>query len=349
MSELRTNEPSRSDSSPTAQKIATPPSTNGAKRSMRQDLQILPTRSLGWVFLIATALLLIATFTDQDISNALINSNDLYGVIMQTYGEFPPAVLGALAMLTLAGCLWKTKLPTVVRSIGTVLLGWASFLFILNWCQQVADYRRSWEANKATGLAIGLANNDSTETASLSELLSAAFAAAIITALLCVVTWYFLRQRTQERLHAIAIAAVIMLAVIWVGHGINDQMKTLWGRFRPYEVAAGEGPFSVWYHINGNNGHRSFPSGHTQEGTTLAALAILLYPISKKAWRIALWFGIFWGGTMALSRVIVGAHWPTDTIVSFMLTLGVVCAGLWLVSWLTKPSIEGNVESRAAV
>ena len=76
-------------------------------------------------------------------------------------------------------------------------------------------------------------------------------------------------------------------------------------------------PYQPWYHINCPNGHRSFPVGPHSRGTTLAALAIVLRPLGGKAWRIALWVGTVWGILMAASRVIIGAHWATDTVASF--------------------------------
>ncbi|MDN8624914.1 phosphatase PAP2 family protein [Corynebacterium kroppenstedtii] len=285
---------------------------------------------------VATVLLIIFTFTDKQVSDAVINHDSVFGTLFQSYGEFPPAVLGALAMQVLAGCLLRSSLPEIARGLGSILLTWASFLSILGWSEQAESYRRSWSANHSAGTPIGVANNDDSDTMSWSQFAPALFMAIVLLIIVSMVAWLLIRNLSDETLRLIAISAVVMLAIVWAGHGINDQMKDLWGRFRPYEVDAGKGPYQPWYHINLPNGHRSFPSGHTQEGTTLAALAIVLRPLGGKAWRIALWVGTVWGILMAASRVIIGAHWATDTVASFILTYGLILVGLWLTTWVAK-------------
>ena len=39
---------------------------------------------------------------------------------------------------------------------------------------------------------------------------------------------------------------------------------------------------------------------------------------------------------MAASRVIIGAHWATDTVASFILTYGLILIGLWLTTWVAS-------------
>lgn len=287
-------------------------------------------------------LLIIFTVTDKQVSDAIIDHNSVFGTLFQSYGEFPPAILSAVAMQILAGCLLRSQLPNIARGLGSILLTWASFLSVLEWSKQAEAYRRSWADNISAGTPIGIANNDDSTTTSWSQFAPALFMALGITVIVAALAWLLIRNLSPEMLRLIAISAVIMLAIVWVGHGINVQMKDLWGRFRPYEVDAGQGPYQAWYHINLPNGHRSFPSGHTQEGTTLAAMAIVLRPLGGKAWRIALWVGTGWGVLMAASRVIIGAHWATDTVASFILTYSVILIGLWLATWTMKTLNTGG-------
>lgn len=287
--------------------------------------------AMGTVFAVAAVLLIIFTFTDRAISDAVVDHGSVFGTFFQTYGEFPPYVLAAAALQVLAVCVWRSGLAAWLKALGVVFLTWAGYLSILEWTENEESYRRSWAANRAAGTPIGVANNDESGDATWAQFAPSVFTALILLIIVAALTWYLLGRLSDETVRALGVAAVVTLAVIWAGGEINSQMKNLWGRFRPYEVDAGEGPFTTWLHVNLPNGHRSFPSGHTQEGTTLAALAILLRPLGGKPWKVVLWVGIAWGALMGLSRVVVGAHWATDVTASFMLTLGIILVGVWLV------------------
>ncbi|MDR2771874.1 MAG: phosphatase PAP2 family protein, partial [Elusimicrobiota bacterium] len=111
---------------------------------------------------------------------------------------------------------------------------------------------------------------------------------------------------------------------------IGEEMKTAWGRFRPYETIAGlvgnvDGShFTPWYHLNGDTGHKSFPSGHTREAFMLLWLPFFVDRKNIKLQKIMLWIGIAYGILMAITRVRVGAHWTSDTIGGGILTI-VIC------------------------
>lgn len=64
----------------------------------------------------------------------------------------------------------------------------------------------------------------------------------------------------------------------------------------------------------------SFPSGHSGRGGVIAGLALALGPP---------WFRIaapVWGVVVALSRIVVGVHYLSDTIVGFALGLSIAGA-----------------------
>ena len=61
--------------------------------------------------------------------------------------------------------------------------------------------------------------------------------------------------------------------------------------------------------------NNSMPSGHT---TLASALAIITYLYNKK---IGILFSVF-ALLIALSRIIVGVHWPLDILASFLLAAG---------------------------
>ncbi len=124
------------------------------------------------------------------------------------------------------------------------------------------------------------------------------------------------------------VLATSILTVLWV-----HLFKGVVARPRPYEL---EMAVSSWQGLGARLlrgwGHGSFPSGHTAQVVSLLTLSYALYAMSYRG--LALILGalivIFTVG-MALSRIMIGAHWPTDTLAS--LTLGWALAHTRFRSW----------------
>lgn len=70
----------------------------------------------------------------------------------------------------------------------------------------------------------------------------------------------------------------------------------------------------------------SFPSGHTLMATNSAFVAIFLFPF----WYVYI-ISSAWVLLMALSRVVLGMHYPSDTIAGFVLGAVVTKGFLWMV------------------
>ncbi len=102
-----------------------------------------------------------------------------------------------------------------------------------------------------------------------------------------------------------------------IGTGIlNQTLKFIFKRARPE------------FHRLAEVGGYSFPSGHTMMGFSLYALfAYLLWcHIKSTAGRVALvLFAIFMFGMIAVSRIYLGVHYPSDILG------GMVASAFWLL------------------
>ncbi|WP_299195146.1 phosphatase PAP2 family protein [uncultured Amphritea sp.] len=130
-----------------------------------------------------------------------------------------------------------------------------------------------------------------------------------------------------------AILWVIFIAAIY-GTLVTHGLKNLFGAGRPpVELVAGE------YNLVGKafrNG--SFPSGHSL--TAFVFVSIAYYFFTQPLLRRAL---LLLGGLVALSRVMVAAHWPVDILVGSAFGILVAVAAVKTAERLSfgfKPSMH---------
>lgn len=128
------------------------------------------------------------------------------------------------------------------------------------------------------------------------------------------------RVRRQARL-ALRVAVALFLLILLSGIAVQI-LKHLLARARPDHFdtlgAYAFHPLSFTFR------HASFPSGHA---TTVAALAVFIASVLPRLWPVALAMAT----TVAVSRVLVLKHYPSDIIAG--LALGAVCACLLIAAW----------------
>lgn len=125
-------------------------------------------------------------------------------------------------------------------------------------------------------------------------------------------TFIALTSWFSRPLVAATVAMGYGLQFVWVWTG-----WLTWNRQRPDLIADGIAA----------PGLHSFPSGHVAVTTTIYGLLFYLWFRSSKNWLergVAIAFATVWIGMVCLSRLVLGAHWPSDVIASLGLGL------LWL-------------------
>ncbi len=131
---------------------------------------------------------------------------------------------------------------------------------------------------------------------------------------------------------------IIVLAVLLgPGLAINAGLKEYWGRPRPNRVQQFDQVehFHAWWQPSRTEGHRSFASGHVS--MTFALLAGTLTIESRRRRRLATAAATAYGCIMIAARVVAGAHWLSDALLSATLTYMIVSLLLAL------PDREANV------
>ncbi len=129
----------------------------------------------------------------------------------------------------------------------------------------------------------------------------------IFLALIALTSWF----KKPLIAATVFIAYVGQFALVWISWG-------LWSRDRPDLIADGLAAPSL----------HSFPSGHVVVTMTIYGLIFYLWFRTSRSLvekMIAIAFGTLWISLIALARLALGAHWPSDIIA------GVIIGALWLL------------------
>jgi membrane-associated phospholipid phosphatase len=126
----------------------------------------------------------------------------------------------------------------------------------------------------------------------------------------------------------------LVIAVVLIGSALlTDAVKDLVMRQRPPDP------------ITGTNGY-SFPSGHTLNSTaTYGLLAVIAWRsrLSLGLRRAAVAIGVVVPILVGLSRIALGAHWPTDVLAGWLAGTAFVALGALLIR-LTGAMDRGGTE-----
>ena len=175
----------------------------------------------------------------------------------------------------------------------------------------------------------------------LREGLKVLWAAIPITLVLAVVTRLLLGKSWRNRNGRSLIA---LLAVLIIGPGVivNLGFKEYWGRARPYQtvLAGRDQPFTpVLRPASACETNCSFPSGDVAIATFTLCFSWLLHGRRQRIMRGVSYTLIL---VTACQRLAVGAHFLSDVIFAFLLTLIVARAGWWILDYSYHSQRKGT-------
>ena len=244
--------------------------------------------------LLAIVCLVLFAFQDMSISNKLYNPESLFGLAFESFG-FWPAVLA----IPVGGAVWCAQRGMKEKKI-------MGFLILL------LGYAGLWYKTL----------DELMENGAIKEI------SYIWLAILCIVfiagTFFMVNQLGRTTLARLAFVCEVGAVYFIVYNLIGGSIKLLWGRWRYFEMLelGNFDKFSPWYIPQGINMHTSFPSGHVM--SSCGIFLILLYICSKantkRMQQIYTAIGCsVYVLCMAVSRIVMGRHFASDTIVGMLI------------------------------
>lgn len=129
-------------------------------------------------------------------------------------------------------------------------------------------------------------------------------------------------------------ASLALILALLVGTLLVQGFKNAFDALRPAGVLA----LDAFRVVGPALRSHAFPSGHS---ATAFMVAGLLLGFGVRGWRC--WLVLALAALVALSRVVVGAHWPVDVLAGAAVGWFSGLCGLWLASWavvLQRPAVH---------
>ncbi|TKJ23990.1 MAG: hypothetical protein CEE43_02160 [Promethearchaeota archaeon Loki_b32] len=229
------------------------------------------------IVIVWVILALVFGFTDLEISKAVVDDSSEWGIFGRDYGEVPGYALIAIALSTFLGSFNNNLNLQKIPAYISVIVG---VLFIIF----AGD-----ETNLYTGWCL-----------------------IIPLIFYVIITW------NKDWKNYRTLAGIISLLAIINPLVLVQIIKLLWGRVRFRDLSLGFVDYTPWFLPQGITGNQSFPSGHTAMGWMFLPLLIIVKD-RKNTDAVKILSSILilgWGLFVALSRIVVGAHYASDVLFS---------------------------------
>jgi membrane-associated phospholipid phosphatase len=233
-------------------------------------------------------LAVVFAFTDLPISQAIYDPSAVWAQLIEAYAQIPAAILTFVCGVIVLR-LYKTEksFKSIAGMIGLVLITFLALVFGL---------MDSFGAQKKAHLNIPLILG--------------------IAVLLFVLVWAGFRRIPAEKLTKYKPAAKVGLTLMFVAALITVwAFKIPWGRwtYRDILAAGNLSLYTPWYLPQGNNGHNSFFSGHVAMIFSVFPI-VLFFKKESTGRKIAILLVMLWGLLGMAGRIVIGAHFASDTL-----------------------------------
>ena len=260
-----------------------------------------------FIFLTIVVLFMcIGSFYDYQISLALHNESNLFGIFFAAFGQFPARIC-----LSVAGTLLIALKEKKFNTYFYYMIGFLLNIIAIYYCAK--DFIHYMNMNPILSL--------------------------IITILIITICNFFILHITKEtNQQEIKKYIILLIATIILQLLIVNMIKVPWSRPRMRMISkVPEANFQPWWVIGcanreviqqlgiANEEFKSFPSGHTASAACICLLDTLpiLNNKLKDKENLLYTIGFVFILMVALSRIIVGAHFLTDVTVGMLISVGI--------------------------
>ena len=261
----------------------------------------------------------LGSFFDLQIDKILWSENNPFGLIMASFGVYP-----CYAGLAFVG---GGLMSTTIKRKELPLWGKIICFFLSGLAIVMAVYLCGGEWPSVNGYNVPQL-----------EWLSFLIAGVVFAGVYCA-GYLVCRKGDVKQLWAMLLVMVVIFTVSLLPAGFVIKLIIHRPRYR-YLVRTGVLPFYNWWencanykdyiggHIDGfpitKEDFKSFPSGHSGTGMIMAmflSYAPIFFKTLKGKETIMFYIGVLWGLTMMFSRMLVGAHYLTDTCMGSLIVM----------------------------
>lgn len=262
---------------------------------------------------------ILGSFFDLQIDKALFVENNPFGLIMASFGVYPCyAGLAFIGGGLLSTSIKRKDLPLFAKIISYALAGLAYFMAIYL-CGKEWPSTNGYNVPKLAPLSFAIS--------------------AVVFGGVFVGAFFVCKKGNLKQLWNILMVMTVIFVVALLPAGFIIKLIIHRPRYR-YAVRLGATEFKNWWemfpgykellgtevggHLLDKEEFKSFPSGHSGTGMIMAMFlpfASFFFPKLKGKETLLFYIGVAFGLVMMFSRLLVGAHYLTDTCMGSLIVM----------------------------
>ena len=295
-----------------------------------------------------TALLLIATFYDLEISRVMTRfslkegdyyTSDIFANLFEAAGMLPRSLLAAFSAISIGWFLYRSYLHKAVRVLLFIGAACAATYLLSDGVRDLILYPMRHMIAEDAEAALNAIDAMKPTVYAISYLVAGGSVSVAL---------YATRRVSADTWRHLAFFAIAYFLIEYLSDALVSLLKGYVDRvrFRSMNSAYGQavGGFDLytrWYEVTDHadllratpllsytDAFRSFPSGHTSAAGCSYALILLIdcLDVRDKRAKAALWIlPCVWTGLTAMGRIVAGAHFMSDVLfggtIPFVLTI----------------------------